>query len=226
MRNSKYILALSLLAAPACAAEPLEKILSLMDSAAAAFRSMSGRIDKTAFTKVLNDTSEESGTIAVKKTGAKTMRVLVRMNKPDEKAYSFEGRKVEIYYPKTNLIEEYDLGRHRQLLDQFLLLGFSTPSSELQASYSIKLGGEETVGGQRTARLELTPKSEKAREYLSKAEIWISLSDGRAVRQKFFERSGDFRQVTFSDAKWNIDLPDSALRLNPPKGVKRVQPQK
>lgn len=226
MRNSKYILALCFLAAPACAAEPLEKILSLMDTAAAAFRSMTGRIDKTAFTKVLNDTSEESGTIAVKKTGPKTMRVLVRMSKPDEKAYSFEGRKVEIYYPKTNLIEEYDLGKHRQLLDQFLLLGFSTPSSELQASYSIKLGGEETIGGQRTARLELTPKSEKAREYLSKAEIWISLNDGRAVRQKFFERSGDFRQVTFSDAKWNIDLPDSALKLNPPKGVKRIQPQK
>ncbi len=226
MRNSKYILALCLLAAPARSAEPLEKVLSLMDSAAAGFRSMSGRIDKTAFTKILNDTSEESGTIAVKKTGARTMRVLVRMHKPDEKAYVFEGRKVEIYYPKTNLIEEYDLGKHRQLLDQFLLLGFSTPSSELQVSYSIQLGGEETIGGQRTARLELTPKSEKAREYLSKAEIWISLSDGRTVRQKFFERSGDFRQVTFSDAKWNIDLPDSALRLNPPKGVKRVQPQK
>jgi outer membrane lipoprotein-sorting protein len=226
MQISALILILSLVALPAPGAESLEKVLAAMDAAAAEFRSMTGRIDKTSFTKVLNDISEESGTIAIKRTGSRGMRLLVRITKPDPKAYAFEGRKVEIYYPKTNLIEEYDLGKHRQLLDQFLLLGFSTPSSELQASYSIQLGGEETVAGQRTARLELVPKSEKAREYLAKAEIWVSLSDGRTVRQKFHERSGDYRQVTFADAKWNLDLPDSALRLNPPKGVKRVQPQK
>jgi len=226
MRRLVQFFVIGLFSLPATAADPLEKALALMDEAAGSFQSMTGHIEKVTFTKVLNDQSVEFGTIAVKKTGARAMRLLVRISKPDEKAYAFEGRKIEIYYPKTKLIEEYDLGKHRQLLDEFLLLGFSTSSLELKKSYSISWKGEENVAGQRTARLELVPRSENAKEYLSKAEIWISLTDGRMVQQKFYERSGDYRQVTYVNAKWNAELPDVQLKLNPPKGVKRVQPQK
>lgn len=226
MRRLVQFFVIGFFSLPAMAADPLERVLALMDEAATSFQSMTGQIEKVTFTRVLNDQSVEFGTIAVKKSGARAMRLLVRISKPDEKAYAFEGRKIEIYYPKTKLIEEYDLGKHRQVLDEFLLLGFSTPSSELKKSYSISWKGEEIVAGQRAARLELVPRSKNAKEYLSKAEIWISLADGRMVQQKFYESSGDYRQVTYVNAKWNAELPDAQLKLNPPRGVKRVQPQK
>ena len=112
-------------------------------------------------------------------------------------------------------------------MDQFLLLGFGTSSAELRKSYDIKLSGEETVSGQKTARLELTPKSLKAKEYLQKAELWVSLADGRTVQQKIHEASGDYRLFTYSDVKWNADLPDSSFKFKSlPKDVKREHPQK
>jgi outer membrane lipoprotein-sorting protein len=46
------------------------------------------------------------------------------------------------------------------------------------------------------------------------------------VQQKFWEASGDYRLVTYSDAKWNVELADSALKLVLPKNVKRSTPQK
>ncbi len=51
------------------------------------------------------------------------------------------------------------MGKQSSLIDQFLLLGFGTTSSELRAGYDIKYAGEGTAGGQACARLELTPKS-------------------------------------------------------------------
>jgi len=38
------------------------------------------------------------------------------------------------------------LGKKKSLVDQFLLLGFGTPGSDLKKSYSITLQGEETLG--------------------------------------------------------------------------------
>ena len=34
----------------------------------------------------------------------------------------------QIYYPKSNTVEEYDLGKERAMIDQFLLLGFGSSS--------------------------------------------------------------------------------------------------
>ena len=56
--------------------------------------------------------------------------------------------------------------------------------------------------------------------------LWISDATGYPVQQKFFQSGGDYHFVTYSDLKINPDLPDSALKLKLPKGVKREFPQK
>ena len=211
---------------PAAAAGPEDKIFPLMDSAAASFRTMTGKITKASYTKVINDNSIENGSIAVKRTGQKSLRVLIQIVTPDPKAYTFQDRKAEAYFPNANRVEEYDLGKQRDLLDQFLLLGFGTSVAELRSSYAVSVTGEETVAGQKTARLELLPKNPKAKEYLTKAELWVSMADGHIVQQKFWEAAGDYRLITYSAAKWDAELPDAAMKLNLPKGVKRSAPQK
>jgi len=202
----------------------LAAVLETMDKAAASFRSMAGKLKRATHTAVINDTSEESGVIRMKRQG-KDVRVLVEVSEPDPKAYALRDRKAEIYYPKIQTVQEYDLGKHAQLLDQFLLLGFGTPTRELARSYNLRLVGRETVEGQAVARIELVPKSAKVREHLTKAELWIS-AEGHTVRQKFHEPSGDYRLVTYSDVRWNPNLPDEAVNLKLPENVKREYPQR
>ena len=210
------------------AAAPAEQaVLAKMDKSAADFRSMSGKIRKVTHTALVNDDSVESGTIRLmKRQGKGDIRLLVDISEPDPKSYALQGRKAEIYYPKIQTVQEYDLGRQSQLLDQFLLLGFGTPTRDLLRSYTLRVAGEETVAGQKTARVELIPKSAKVLQYLSKAELWISLADGHTVQQKFHEPSGDYRLATYSDVKWDPTLADSELALKLPKNVKREYPQR
>lgn len=203
-----------------------EAVLAKMDEAAASFRSMTGKIRKTTHTAVINDDSVESGTIHLRRLNQRDIRLLVDIVEPDPKSYALQGRKAEIYYPKIQTVQEYDLGRQGQLLDQFLLLGFGVPTRELLKAYTLRVAGEETVAGEKTARVELIPKSQKVRQHLTKAELWISLADGHTVQQKFHEPSGDYRVATYTDVKWNPNLPDGALALKLPKNVKREFPQR
>jgi outer membrane lipoprotein-sorting protein len=210
------------------AAAPAEEqvVRAKMDAAAAGFRSMSGKIVKVTHTAVINDDGKESGTIWLKRLDPHDIRLLVEIAEPDPKSYALKEKKAEVYYPKIQTVQEYNLGKQGQLLDQFLLLGFGTPTRELLKVYSLSVVGEETVAGQKTARVQLIPKSPKVLQYLTKAELWISLSDGHTVQQKFYEPSGDYRQATYSEVKWNLELADSEVDLKLPKDVKREYPQR
>jgi outer membrane lipoprotein-sorting protein len=214
------LLALAVQPAP----KNLEAVLQLMDRAAASFHTMTGKLNKTTHTAVINDTSEESGAIWMKRQG-KHVRVLVEVKEPDPKSYALRDRKAEIYLPKIQTVQEYDLGKHAQLLDQFLLLGFGTPTRELARSYRMRLVGQETLGNEKVFRIELIPKSGQVRQHLLKAELWVS-GEGYTVRQKFHEPSGDFRLVSYSDVRWNPNLTDESVSLKVPKNVKREFPQR
>ena len=50
--------------------------------------------------------------------------------------------------------------------------------------------GEENIDNIATAKLQLIPKSEKVRNYFSKAFLWIDLNRGISVQQQFDARPG------------------------------------
>jgi len=168
----------------------------------------------------------EEGTIVMKRPKPHDLRMLF-VAPPDGKAYAIEGRKIQLYNPKIQTVQEYDMGQYRALADQGLLLGFGSSSKELAVSYSISLGGPDMVGGEKTTRLELIPKSKEMLEHLVKVELWISDTAGVPVQQKlYWKTDGDYWLATYTNMKMNPNLPDSAVRLNLPKGVKKEYPQK
>jgi len=227
MRRPPVLIPIALLCAGLSAqAETLEALLARMDKAAGSFRSLSGGLRKVSHTAVINDTSQESGTVRIKRISPRETRILVEISEPEVKSYVLRDRKVEIYYPKIATVQEWDLGKQKDLMDQFLLLGFGTSGRDLQRGYALKIGGADELEGRKTSRLELIPKSPKVREHLSKAELWISETEGRTVQQKFYQPSGDYMLVVYADVEWNPELPDSALALKLPKSVKREYPQR
>lgn len=211
-------------------AETLGDLKARIDQAAGSFRGMTAKIVRLSYTAVIKDSTEEKGSIAMKiqkpGTPSKEMQVRVDFTSPDEKSWSFRGRKAEQYIPKLNTVQEYDLGKHSKLVDQFLLLGFGASSRELDKTYDAKLAGEEPVGDQKCSKLELIPKSEEARVHLKKVEIWFPLTSGYPVQQKFFTGGGDYMLVSYLDMKLEPNLPDPAVRLKLPANVKREYPQK
>jgi outer membrane lipoprotein-sorting protein len=200
-------------------------ILAKMDGAAGKFVNMTSSVSRDSYTKVIDDHSAASGTFALRKSKTGDLQMRMDLTKPDPASYAFHGKKAEIFLPKINTVREYDLGKYSDLVDQFLLLGFGASGQELQAKYDIKMVGEETVAGQKTYHLELTPKSEKIRQTYSKMELWMAESGEYPVQQKIVEASGNYTLITYQDVKLNQPLGKDALNLQLPKNVKREHPQ-
>jgi len=196
-----------------------------MDQSAASFVSMSANVRKLSHTQVIDDNSEESGSMLLKRQKPQGLQALITFTKPDPRTVAFSGTKAELYYPKLKTVQEYNLSKYSDILDQFLLVGFGTSGKDLAANYDIKLADEETVSGVSATRLDLTPKTEARKEKLKLLQLWIT-DGGYPVQQKFLQPSGDFTVFTYGDVKLNPPLADDALKLKVPTGTNRETPQK
>lgn len=201
------------------AGSSLEETFARMDKSAAAFRGLTADIRQVSHTEVVSTDDVEEGTMVAKRMKPKDTRLLVQMKKPDPKSYSVAEGKLRIFNAKTQEAQEADLGKSKDLVNQFMLLAFGSNSSELKGAYTIKLGGPETVNGDKTTRIEMTPKSADTLKYINRCDMWIS-DKGVATQQKFFESGGDYVLVTYSNMVMNPPISDSALKLEIPKGVK------
>ena len=198
-----------------------------MDRASTNFKGLKADTRKVSHTAVINEDSVDMGTIVVKVPKPHELRMLIDFHPPDEKKVRIDGTKVEIYYPKTNIVQEFDLGKnHRSQMEQFRRLGIGSNSKDLLDAYKISLGGPETVNGEATTRIELIPKSKDLVAQFPKFELWISDKTGISVQQKMYQPGGDYSMATYTNMQINPNISDSALSLNLPKGVTREYPQK
>ena len=204
----------------------LAATLARMDEAAAKFKGLQADVQKIAHTAVINVDSVDAGSIAVKRPKPYDIRVRIDFQSPNPRQVMIEGVKGAIYYPGINTVQEYNLGKSRSLVEQFMLLGFGSNSKDLESAYTIRLGGPETVAGQKATRLELIPKSQDVLAHLKRVDLWISDAMGIAVQQKLYETGGDYLLATYTNIKLRPNLPDSAVKLDLPKSVKREYPQK
>ena len=229
LRNVLPAAVATLLAAPAFPAD-LSQVLAAMDAASRKIFAVKARITKASYTAVIDDTSVEKGTMWMarerKGRGKAKVRMRIEFTEPDPRSVAFAGDKAEIYYPKIKTVHEYDLGKHKALVEAFLLLGFGSSGKELAKDYEIRLAGEEEVEGVAAWKLELTPKSKKAREKIVKVELWLAKRGAYPVRQKFHAPSGDTTTITYTEVELNPKLTSADLELHLPAGVKREYPQR
>jgi outer membrane lipoprotein-sorting protein len=199
----------------------LEAVQRQMDDAARDFHSLSADVERTKVTVVVNDKSTETGTIRVRGD-----RMLLQLNAPDARTVLRNGDNLYLYNPGLQRVEEYNLGKNRGLVDQFLLLGFGTSGKELRKAYEVTLEGEPVIGDRKTVELELTPKSSAVRKQISRVDLWLDLSSMLPVQQEFFETgSGDYSIVRYSHVVKNPSISDSVFKPHWPKGTQKLKPQ-
>jgi outer membrane lipoprotein-sorting protein len=199
----------------------LSQILSRMNESAKHLKTLSADIEYTKVTVLVNDRSTVAGKMFFR--NSKSPEILIDFKEPDAKVILFKKDRAEIYYPKINQIQEYDLSQHASLVQQFLLLGFGTDTKELEKMYNVKYVREEHLGADMTALLELIPRKESVAAQLSKVHLWISEESWLPVQQKFFEAGGDYSIAHYRSVQVNRFIPSSVFRIHAAKGAKRLK---
>src|SRR6202521_522315 len=193
----------------------LESVLKQLDTQAGDFHSLTADLDRTKVTVVVNDKSTQSGQIFVRRDG----KMRIELTQPDPQTILRDGDDFYIYNPKIHRVEEYNLGKKKSVVDQFLLLGFGTSGSSLKESYTITLRGEETLDSHKVILLELLPKTDEVKRQLSKIQLWLDESTWLSAQQQFFETgSGDYFIVRYKNIARNVRIPESQFKAHWPHG--------
>lgn len=200
-------------------AEELNGILSRMNAEAPKFTGVTANLKMTTFTKILDDHTDESGTMRMQKTKKDTRAVVDFSGGNDARILTFQNKTVRIYYPKLNEFTEVDTGKKGNLLNQFLLLGFGSSGTELSSNYDITSEGTDKLGSRATTRLLLIPKTAEVKEKISKVLVWIPEGASSPIQQQFFQPSGNYQLVEYSNIVLNppgqkveVSIPSSARK--------------
>jgi outer membrane lipoprotein-sorting protein len=202
----------------------LERVLTQMDSAAKDFRSLDASFVWDQYTKVVQDTDTSKGTIYFRREG-KEINMAADITEPAPKVVLFADGLVQMYEPRIDQVTPYKTGKHRAEVESFLILGFGGRGHDLAKSYDVKHLGTESLDGVETAKLELIPKSDKARNQFSRILLWIDPARGISVQQQVFQPSGDYRLAKYSKIHINQKLPDGVFKLKTTNKTTYLSPQ-
>jgi outer membrane lipoprotein-sorting protein len=198
----------------------LDSVLKQLDTQATGFQSLTADLERTKVTVVVNDKSTESGQIFVRSDG----KMRIEVTQPDPRTILRDGDYFYIYNPKIHRVEEYNLGKKKSVVDQFLLLGFGTSGSSLKDSYTVTLQGEESLDNHKVLLLELLPKTDEVRKQLSKIQLWLDETTWLPVQQQFFETgSGDYFIIHYRNLNRNVRIPDNEFKPHWPRGTTKMQ---
>ena len=205
--------------------DPLQAVFARIDKTSLTFRWMTAKVQKTEYVAVIDETSTENGKILVLKPKPHDLRIRFDFEPPDEKQVAIDSARALTYYPKTNTTQEYVIGKQtKPMVEELLLLGFGTTSQDILSGYNVRYIGAETAAGEKTSRIELTPKDKEMQQHFRRIELWIDDATGLAVQQKFYEPGKNYNLVVFTNVDLNTRVTEADVRLKIPKDAKKDVP--
>jgi outer membrane lipoprotein-sorting protein len=131
---------------------------------------------------------------------------------------------VSHYDAETSTVEEYSLNKHKDRLEPFTRLGFSTTGTDMKQDYLITIIGEEDIGDSRTVVMELTPERDKVRETVRLVRLSIDQASWMPVRQTFKStKDGTTLTMTYMGMARNLNLKPELFKDKWPRGTKKVR---
>jgi outer membrane lipoprotein-sorting protein len=202
----------------------LDDVLKKMDAAAANFQTAQANFVWEQYQKVVDETDTQSGTVYYRRTGD-SIEMMAEVKQPDRKWVLYKNGQLQIYQPNIDQVMEYSAGANRNELESYLVLGFGGSGQDLKKSFDITYGGEEAIDGKPTAKLQLVPKSEKVRANFPSIVLWIDLSRGVSLQQKFMQSQGDSRTAKYSEIKIPAKIGNDVFQLKTDKKTQFVSPR-
>ena len=182
---------------------------------------MRATVQYTEHSKVFGDDEPQTGTLTIRRYAPGKLQFMIEFTGRDAYTVALRDRTAEVYHPKIDEIQVYDIGKYRDLAQRLMLLGFGMVGRELSANYEVRDFRRETVGAEPATHLELIPKSAEVLAQVRRVELWIADKTDCPVQQKLYFPDGDYKLAQFSSLKVNPVLPASAFDL--PKHAKRVR---
>jgi len=205
-------------------AATLDSVLQKMDAAAANFQTTQADFVWDQYQRVVDETDTQKGTVYYRRSG-KEIEMMADIKEPEQKFLLYKDGKLQVYQPKIEQVIQYTAGANHNEIESYLVLGFGGSGQDLKNSFDVTYQGEETVNNIVTAKLHLTPKSEKVRNYFTEAFLWIDLSHGISLQQKFMQSQGDYRLAKYSAVKVNAKISNDVFRLKTTGKTKFVSPR-
>jgi outer membrane lipoprotein-sorting protein len=205
-------------------AATLDSVLQKMDAAAANFQTTQADFVWDQYQRVVDETDTQKGTVYYRRSG-KEIEMMADIKEPEQKFLLYKDGKLQVYQPKIEQVIQYTAGANHNEIESYLVLGFGGSGQDLKNSFDVTYQGEETIDNIATAKLHLTPKSEKVRNYFTEAFLWIDLNRGVSLQQKFMQSQGDYRLAKYSAVKVNAKISNDVFRLKTTGKTKIVSPR-
>jgi outer membrane lipoprotein-sorting protein len=203
----------------------LESVLETMDRTATNFQTAQADFVWDQYQKVVDETDTQKGTVYYRRSGQE-IEMMADIKEPDRKFVLFKDGKLQVYQPRIEQVIEYSTGANHSEIEGYLVLGIGGSGQDLKKSFDVSFQGEETIDNIRTAKLQLIPKSEKVRNnYFSEAFLWIDLSRGVSIQQKFMQSQGDYRVAKYSAVNLHAKIGNDVFRLKTTNKTKFVSPR-
>ena len=121
-------------------------------------------------------------------------------------------------------MESDPLSKHKERMEPFARLGFTTTGKELKDDYLVTLLGEDRIGERRVVGVELTPKSEKVRQTVGNIRLWIDQASWMPVRQEIAHvSSGETLTIDYTGMARNLNLNPDLFKDKWPKGTQKIR---
>ena len=217
------LLVLLCAATRANAADDLNAALRRLDASALKFKSAEAEINwDSVQTQPFEDHDIQTGVAIFERKGGQLSAVLhikTSNGKPYVKEVLYTGGALSYYEPEQKRMSVFQAGKNRSAFETLLTLGFGASGHDLEKAWSVSFGGTETLNGITVARLELIPKDEQVKKNVSKAILWLDLDRGVALRQRFLNPDGTYRDVTYFKVKLNGSVPSNAFQIHTASGT-------
>jgi len=203
---------------------PLENVLQKMDAAAADFHTAQADFVWDQYQKVVDEHDTQKGTVFYRRAG-NDIEMMAEIREPEAKFVLYQDGKLQVYQPKIEQVMSFSAGSNRNEMESYLVLGFGGSGEDLKKNYDVTYVGEDRIDNIATAELQLIPKSDKVRNYFSKAFLWIDLNRGISVQQQFMEPQGDQRLAKYSAIRVPAKIGNDVFQLKTTKKTQFVSPR-
>ncbi len=200
----------------------LDAVLERMAASGREFQSVETDIERTKVVVIVDDHSTDSGKFYFEAKGDDS-RIRMSITEPARQELLVDEGKAQLFNPRTNVVQEFDLGENPQVV-QFLALGFGPSAVDLTTDFEASLAGEEPVDGKSTAILDLTPRSDRILGMFSSFRLWIDQTRWVPVQARLNEAGGDYQIVRYTNIKTNKRISGSKFDLKLPKNVQIIRP--
>ena len=196
----------------------MERAIKQLDRQGSDFESVLAEVEVNSSEAETDPLQIESGRIYLNARG----EFRLNANTPVKGTILLDRSTVYHYDPQAQIVKEYSLSKHKDRLEAFIPLGFSTTGKDLDEDFLVTFIGEDTIGDRRTLGLELTPKSDKMRAVVSRIQIWVDESSWLPARQ-VISRAGGGQEltITYSGTARNLALNPDLFDDDWPRGTKK-----